>query len=70
MAKQKTNDPNDDTRQRGTFWTYWDRSLHEYNGPEIRGSVLAYTTQSPAMGKVTPGKVGFPIERQHNHGKK
>ena len=60
----RSNDPNEDQRVRGTFWTYWDRSLHEYTGPEVGGSVLAYTTQSLAMGKVTPGKPGFPVETQ------
>ena len=65
LMKKKNFDPNEDGRLKGTFWTYWDRSLHEYAGPEIEGSVLAYTTQSPAMGKVTPGKVGFPTENQN-----
>lgn len=67
--KNRNTDPHEDQRVRGTFWTYWDRSLHEYTGPEIDGSVLAYTTQSMAMGKVTPGKVGFPAETQKTRSK-
>lgn len=66
--KNRQTDPNEDQRLKGTFWTYWDRSLREYNGPEVNGSVLAYTTQSPTMGKVTPNKIG--ITGGVNHGQK
>lgn len=33
---------------KGIWWVYKDEKTGEYNGPEIRGSVLAYsTTTSP-----------------------
>lgn len=42
--KQKFQDPEEDTRIKGTWWSYWNKKTRQYEGPDVRGSMLCYST--------------------------
>lgn len=51
MNKDKFDDPNEDKRPKGSFWSYWNNKTRSYEGPELRGSTLCYSTWTPVPKK-------------------
>jgi len=51
MKKDKFDDENEDKRVKGSYWSYWNNKIRQYEGPELRGSILCYSTWTPVPKK-------------------
>lgn len=41
---KKVDDPNEDKRIKGSWWSYWNNKTRQYEGPEMGRSILCYST--------------------------